>query len=204
VFFFLKEKNTGKRLVFLYALFCIANTVLDIAFRYYFHAEQLLEINQILYTPVEFIIFSLIFLQIFTTSINRNIVLTGIFVFLVSWLLLYVTVQQENFDSIAVALEEILLIAYSIRYYFERISKIDSIFLYATPEFWIVAAILIYSAATFFVYLYADSYMGTVDFKKQYDIIHLIASILKNLLLTVALLTQSKKNLPNPFQQNLT
>lgn len=188
----------------MYAFFCIINTIVDIVFRYYLQNETAVDINKMLYTPFEYIIFSLIFYNIFTTSINRKIVSLGIFLFLGTWLVLFATTQQENFDSIAVALEEILLIAYSIRYYFERINTIDSIFLYATSEFWIVAAILIYAAGTFFVYLYADSYIDSGDFKKHYSLIHLIASIIKNLLFTIALLTHPKKKLLTPLQETLT
>lgn len=203
-FFFVKEKVAFKRYIFFYALFCIFNTAGLIFLNFYYPFKPLFYALSVSYTPFEFVIFSLIFLKIFTTNTNKRIILIGIPFFLILWGILLGTTHQENFDSIAVALEEILLIGYALLYYFERISNIDSVFLYATPEFWVVAAILIYAAATFFVYLYADSYLGSGNFKQQYDMIHLIASIAKNILFTIALLTHQKKNLLATFQQKLT
>ncbi|HMO33239.1 MAG TPA: hypothetical protein PKE07_09575 [Lacibacter sp.] len=192
-FFLSKEKKGYKRYIFFYALFLILNTSLTGYFTYTLNNDTLLFINEIIYTPTEFTFFSLIFLQIFTTTTNKTIVKYGFLLFYISWLVLFLLKGHNNFDSLAVALEEFFIIGYSIRYFYERLSTIDTLFLYATSSFWAVVGMLIYSAGTFFIYLFADNWWDDAMFASQYRFIHIFTSIIKNIILSLSILIFEKK-----------
>jgi hypothetical protein len=102
-------------------------------------------------------------------------------------------VNINNFDSVAVALEEIFLLGFCLLYYYENLKNPEQIFIYTTNEFWVITALLIYTSSTFFVYLLRESNSQNHAFFEQYDYIHLNASILKNIFFSIALLIRQGK-----------
>lgn len=104
------------------------------------------------------------------------------------------------YDSLSNGLESILLIIYSIFYFFEQISKPSHIFFYAIPEFWIIVAILLYFSGTFFIDTYAQGLIEDQSFKVQYSVINNSFGILQNLLFGVAMIVNGGdkiNDLPN-------
>ncbi len=106
----------------------------------------------------------------------------------------------NTYDSLSNGLESILLIIYSIFYFFEQISKPSHIFFYAIPEFWIIVAILLYFSGTFFIDTYAQGLIEDQSFKVQYSVINNSFGILQNLLFGVAMIVKGGdkiNDLPN-------
>ncbi len=89
-------------------------------------------------------------------------------------------------------------------FYFEQIKNPVNLFIYSTPNFWVVTSILIYLSGTFFIFLYSMnlSEKELVD----YWAINYFFNILKNLLFGVAVYLQARgtKEEEIPFNQNLT
>lgn len=198
-FFFIKEKKGYKRYFFWYSFFCIFNTVLTIYF-YENKVSQFYIINNLIYTPVEFIFFSLIFIKVYSIQSNIKIVKYGFLIYFTFWAAITFVLKPTDFDSIAVAFEEIFIFIYALIYFYEKIKNPDTVFIYTSPAFWAVSALFIYASGTFFVYLFASSLWNDKIFEYQYDFVHLNISIIKNILITFSLL--KKENQISHFSFN--
>lgn len=192
-YFFIKEKVSYKRYFFWYTFFCLANTFLTIRF-YKLGLSELYYINNLIYTPVEFIFFSLIFIKIYTLPRNVKIIKYGAVLFFLLWIFITLISKPAGFDSIAVGIEELFIFAYSLIYFYEKIKNPDTVFIYTSSAFWAVTSLFIYASGTFFVYLFAASLWNNEAFSNQYDSIHLSISIIKNLLITFVLVRKEHTN----------
>lgn len=103
-----------------------------------------------------------------------------------------ITAPHDAFDSIPTGITSLTLLIYSIFYLFERMNDPSSLYLFSSPVFWIVVAIIIYSAGTFFPFIYAKNNMEEADFKKIYDLIHDTLYIVKNVIFSFAIMIKPK------------
>jgi hypothetical protein len=101
--------------------------------------------------------------------------------------------KSQNFDSIPSGIESILIISYCIFFLFEKIKEPDSLFLYNTPNFWIVVGLILYFAGTFFLYIYSQNNLGNPEYDKTYAFVNSSFSILKNVLFSIAFLVKPQK-----------
>lgn len=143
-------------------------------------------------TIVEFSLFSFLFYRIIVSSYFKNGI--AIIFFLVNTYLVYtlITFSKTLYDSVPVGITAMIFFIYCIFYLFERVRDASSLFLYSSPDFWVVVAIIIYSAGTFFPFIFAQSNLNKPDFDSEYILIHSTLYVLKNLLLCIAMLTKDK------------
>ena len=80
-----------------------------------------------------------------------------------------------------------------IYYFFDQLKDSNTLLIYSSINFWVVISFLIYLSGTFFLYIYADSMINDKAYIKQYIIINSSFTILKGILLGVAMLMK-----PNP------
>lgn len=114
-------------------------------------------------------------------------ILTGLY------LLYDLFVNANNyFDSIPSGITSLIFFIYCIFYFYERMSDTTSLFLYASPIFWIVVALIIYFAGTFFPFIYAQSHMMEDRFVYEYDLIHGTLYIIKNIIFGFAMLMKDQ------------
>lgn len=118
--------------------------------------------------------------------------------FLVIWLRLFIKVGAKAYLDIGVTFENISIIILSILYFYEQVNKPDSHLFYNQPDFWVVAAYLVYSAGTFFLFLYIDV-LQRHDQPKYY-VLHDIFKVLKSILLCIAMFMQKDQHIRNKFQ----
>ena len=111
----------------------------------------------------------------------------------------FISRSEFTFNSINVAALAILVIVWSIIFFYEQLTKptdVTQLFLYSSPSFWIVTAYLIYFAGTFFLFIYSQHKKiepGT-EFFIQYSLINGVFRLLKNILLSVAMFTKTDSN----------
>lgn len=108
-----------------------------------------------------------------------------------------ITSSDQSFDSVPSGLTSTVFFIYSIFYLFERVKDPASLFLYSSPDFWIVVAIIIYSAGTFFLFIYAQDYINKMGFKDEFKLIHSPLYIIRNILFSIAILIKSKTTKPS-------
>jgi hypothetical protein len=104
---------------------------------------------------------------------------------------------MNGFDSIASGVECIFIILLCIYYLIIQLKGINNLFVYSTSNFWIIITFLIYLAGTFFLYIMAENMIQNENFQIQYTIINSAFNILKNILLSIAMLMK-----PTPTEEN--
>ncbi|RTL59800.1 MAG: hypothetical protein EKK37_02795 [Sphingobacteriales bacterium] len=103
--------------------------------------------------------------------------------------------NSGSFNSMNVALIAILVIIWSILFFYEQLTKPtdnSQLFLYSSPAFWVVSSYFIYFAGTFFLFIYSQNKVlekGSEAYI-QYSLINGVFVIIKNTLLSVAMFTK--------------
>ncbi len=147
-----------------------------------------------LFTVIEFICFGLFFYFILKRNKLRRALLFAIFAiasFLVANIF-FQFIKSENLDSVAVTVQGLFIMPLALVYYFEQIKNPDSLFIYGTPNFWIVTGILLYLAGTFFIFILSENL--TVKELDYYWPINYVFNTIKNLMFGLALYMYNKKH----------
>lgn len=153
-----------------------------------------------IFTMVEYSIFAIfIFLQIKSKLIRWII---GIISLLFYGFAIYnvITGQKNNFDSLPASIECVFVILFCILFFFEQMRNTEVSFIYSSKVFWVTAAVLLYLAATLFLFISA-AYL-TSDEMDTYWSINFISNILKNILLSIAFILPKHKS-PPPSDRDL-
>ena len=149
-----------------------------------------------IYTLLEYTAFaSLLFINIKNKrarffGICISILLTG-FLYLFNFV-----VRFRTFDSIPIATETLVLLVFSIYFFYEQFKDASSLYIYNHYCFWITIGILIYLCGSLFIYVYADQM--TSQQVTQFWFFTYVVEIIKNLLFTVAIIIYSRKSIHKP------
>ncbi len=175
-------------------MYTFLNDVFIIVCSYYgfpllnFHALSL-------FTLVEFCLFSAAIFTLLKISQLKKIIIGIIPVFLAFSLIQYIKSNADDeIDSLSISVEYIILIIFCLLYFYEEINVPQVTFIYSTKAFWIITGILIYSAGTFFLFLFSDNL--TDDEWKKWSIINYVFTILKNTCFGIAV---TIKHTPDPL-----
>jgi hypothetical protein len=87
----------------------------------------------------------------------------------------------------------IVIILFALTFFYYELNRPDNLFIYAAPAFWIVSAILIFKAGTFFLFLYGN----TLDQSEKINFytINSIFYVVENLLFAIAFYLKGKDSL---------
>lgn len=190
VFFLLFKRNNSEktlRVIFFYILYCILNEALG----YYLHKihSENTFILFALFTVAEFSIFCLFYYYVISTPLIKKAIFPIWICFFIYALIDYFLINNMNgFDSITSGIESILIILMCIYYLVVQIKGSNNLLVYSTTSFWIIITFLIYLCGTFFLYIMAANMINDRAFRIQYSIINSAFNILKNILLSVAML----------------
>jgi len=202
--FFKKNNNKEIKVFFVYKAINVLLLVFSLI------NSEFSNIYLSIFVVVEFIFLSIIYFYIVKKSIVKKILLFSVFLFAIYWIYAFskINLQESFFDFIPVSVESFFFI-FVIIYYFYEIMRYN----YATPllqlpSFWISVAFLIYFSGIFFLLLYAKTMFGKPGFDSQYLVIISTLTIIKNILLCIALivnknLAPSKDNNSIPSNLNL-
>jgi hypothetical protein len=94
--------------------------------------------------------------------------------------------KAESFDSLPAVLECLILIAYSILYFYEQLSDTTSLFLYTTSTFWVVVGIILFFSGSFFIFIYAQNNSHLPGFSTTFKVIMGISGLIENILFLIA------------------
>lgn len=158
-----------------------------------------------IFTIIEGALLSYFLLNVISSSIARLILKICTVLFIVYSIVDLIITSSDSFDSIPTVLECLILISFSVFYFYEQLNKPDSLFLYNTPTFWIVAGIILFFSGNFFVFIYAQSNSKSPEFKHTFDLINAILSFIENILFLIAFLiakNQSKTLKPKTIANN--
>lgn len=98
------------------------------------------------------------------------------------------------FDSFAVGVEYTFIILMCVYYIAVQLKGTSSLYVYSTSNFWIIITFIIYISGTFFLYIMTENIMHDKniihhkEFRFLYTIINSAFNILKNILLSMAMI----------------
>ena len=203
MFFLLFKRNNNEkalRVIFFYIVYCVINEALgfylqEIHFEYIF-------IVFALFTVVEFSFFCLFYHYVMSPGWMKKAVfpIWGLF-FVFACIDFFLVNKMNSFDSITIGVDSILIILLCIYYLVVQIKGTNNLFVYSTSNFWIIITFLIYLSGTFFLYIMAETMIQSKAFRIQYIIINTLFNIIKNILLSVAMLMKTTP-VNNQLQKN--
>lgn len=137
-----------------------------------------------------FFIFHIIFRN---NRLLRKLTVVAVLFSGILWIYKNVVLDQiHQYGGVYNAGTAILVILFSLIYFYHQLNKPESFFVYSLPSFWIVIAILLYKAGTFFLFLYSNS-LNQTDLANFY-LFDSIFYIIQNILFAVAFLIHEKSN----------
>ncbi len=94
------------------------------------------------------------------------------------------------------SVEHILLLIFIVYYFYEVLQESVVEPIYQKAIFWICVAFIINSSGNFFLFLYGKNSYNDESFQKQYTLIYVTVTVIKNLLLCISILIKEKKEDP--------
>jgi hypothetical protein len=190
IFLFYFRKSSRTRALWFVVIYDLYNFLTDLGLLYLTHRPTRVFLYSS-FTFFEYILFaSVLYLVIKNASFKKFILLISIcFTLFIVLYNLYVKVR--GIDSIPIGVETILVLIFSFYYLYEQMKDTETLFVYSRYSFWIVLAVMLYLAGSFFIYIYAsqlpDEEVG------KYWIFTNIFSILKNVFFTISILINVKQ-----------
>lgn len=188
-YLFLRRKFSGKSLwvIFFLPTISFLNNIYSLYLRYYEHRSNFLFYN------IEQLIETILLYYFFYLTIKNTVARKTIFFFsilyLILWIFSFYQFRDTKYFSSCTTFENMTVLALIIYYYYEQIIIINSAFIYAESTFWIVTAFFIYISGTFFLYLFISSF-NLIEQRKYYDLLNSIFTIIRTLLISVAIFIQ--------------
>lgn len=193
--FFKRNKERRLWVIFLYT---IVSLFTDLAFVSLSKKEEFFLFS--FFTIIEYTIFTaFFFLQIKSRFIKYFIVGSTV-LFYAFAIYNMLNTQNYNFDSLPASIESVLVILFCIFFFFEEMRSNEVSFIYASKVFWVATAVLIYLAATLFLFISAAYF--SLEERDTYWSINFISNILKNVLLSIAFILPKHKS-PPPSDRDL-
>ena len=148
-----------------------------------------------IFTVLEFSFFCLFYYYIVPNNKTKRYIFPLWLCFILfSFIDFFYVNRMNGFDSFTSGLQTLLIIGMCIYYLFFQIKGSNNLYIYSTSNFWIIITFLIYLSGTFFLYIMAETMIKDKAFRIQYIYINSIFNILKNVLLSIALLMKSESN----------
>jgi len=139
-----------------------------------------------IFTIVEYALFTYFFYLIIVNKLIKRAILIVGSITVVILLIIFFRSEKTNFDSISASVESVTLIILSLVYFFSLVNKPNEHFLYASPQFWIVLAIMIYLSGTLFLFVMAHN-LSPAEIKR-YWFINNISNVITNIIFCIAFL----------------
>jgi hypothetical protein len=208
--FFLKKINSRGVKVFFFYVFAIA---FFLCLSLYFKFVQNDPIHQLLvkrvFLVVEFALLSIYYYFQLQHKFKRNIFLFATIAFLIYSIFDYLTAKSpQDFSFILLVIECLFFALIIIYFFYEKIQFNVSTPILHTSEFWVSVAFLLYFTGNFFLFLFSKSMLTNPAFREQYIIIYGTITIIKDILLSVAILVHvhvnnDKNRLNDPIEIDL-
>lgn len=178
---------------------CFYTILNEFAISYFTDYSEFVLILLSAYTIIEYLIFSLVIYWSLKRKSLKRIILIAIPIFLLFSLYQYISGLSDKIDSLSITVENLILICFTLFYFFEQLVEPQDRFVYTSFRFWIILGILIYSTGTFFFFLQSDKLSD--DQWNDWSLINYFCTILKIIFFSVAILMK-KENSDNISEEN--
>ena len=199
LYFGLRQEFTrAKQVLFWFFLFITFHSLAYASISYFLTSIYSKAFNAI-YIPVEFFIVSIFYYEANKGNLYRKFIkyVSTLFILILSSRILID--PTIDFDSMINGVESVVIIFFSISYFYEQIKKPDTAFIDKDPFFWGISAFFLFFSVSFFVFLFRQYYWWLNDFYYQYVYIHALSGIARNLICSIAFLIKPYKEKPLEF-----
>lgn len=192
LFLFFKQKEKVKWVFFYFCGFIFIHAVISALLAIYYGKNIVFYFN-IIFIPVEFLIISYFFSNVIEYEFHKKILLISSSIFILLYIIITVISPLVRFNSLINGLESILIISYSLFFFYEKLRYPKNLFIYSQPYFWGVSAFFLFFTTSFFVFLFRQMAWSQSIFIYQYVYIHAFAGIIRNILLGVGMIAKPEK-----------
>jgi hypothetical protein len=189
VFFLLFKKNNRERtlrVIFYYILYCSVNDFVGVRLQQ-IHSSTIYCLLAI-FSVAEFSFFCLFYNYLVSPGIMKKSILFLWTIVLIVAIIDFFFINSNSIDSITIGVESLFTIIMCLYYLIIQIRGSNDMFVYSTSNFWIIITFLIYLSGLFFLYIMAANLSQSQSFHVQYIIINSVFVVLKNILLSIAML----------------
>ena len=178
----------------MYTIFITIIVTIGFSLLYIYKSKENYFIAVRVYNAIEYALLAYLFSFYIKNSYIKNILLFSPAAFLVYCTYDFLNEKISGMPFVPLSTEHILLLLIIIYYFFEVIQETVVEPIYQKAAFWICVAFLINASGNFFLFLYAKYSYNDEIFKRQYTIIYVIVTVIKNLLLCISILIKEKKD----------
>ena len=194
LFFFKRIKYEDRRGVFLFTLITAFLLLLLVIFRY-IHPSRAIYFSIVrIHNVIEFSLIGFIYSYFIKSKVVKKIIAVAIILFFILCLYDYISSKVPSLAFIPLLTESLFFILLNIYFFFEKIKQEANESLFNTFMFWFAVAFLINFSGNFLLFVYSETSKKDPDFNTNYTIIYSTVTILKNLLLCLAI---TMKEYPN-------
>jgi hypothetical protein len=193
ILFFNRNKIQNLWVVFIYS---ISSSIIDFLTRLGNLSAAVYFYSISSFTVLEYSLFSIYFYFNYSSSVSKSLLKFSSLIFFAVALYNIFLDSNNRFDTLPASIESILIICYSILYFYEQLKRPEITFIYSTKTFWIIIAILLYLSGTFILFI-STAYMTETE-QKQYWPINSFANITKNILLSIAFMLKVQEENRSP------
>jgi hypothetical protein len=190
---FTKNRRKELNVIVAYILFTILNVTILGSLVVKLTGKEFIGLR--LFTIVEGLLLILYLHIVIKSSLAKNLIKASLFVFIGFAIFdLFSNKDLDTFDSIPTAVECIIILGFSMFYFYEQLKNPQSLFLYSTPNFWIVVGFIIFFAGNFFLFIYAQSNSNSKEFDDMFGVINVILAFIENILFLIAFIIARKES----------
>jgi hypothetical protein len=197
-FYFLKKnKSRELKVFFVYTILLISLVLIFALCRYIFKSHQAYLIFERLFIIAEFALISRFFILNISESKLKKVINLLIIPIVLFSVYDYVSSFNQDFTYYPLVLECLLFPLVIILFFYEKMKYSTQYPIYLSPAFWIAVAFLIFSTGNFFLFLFSKMLLQNAENKKLYNDIYGFFTILKNILLCVAVIVFKNSEIKN-------
>lgn len=192
LFIFFKEKEKVKWVFLFFSSFVFTHAVFSAIIAIFLGKSVSLSFNYI-FIPIEFLIISYFFFKIIDYTLHKKILIICSSTFLIIYTSISISSPAIIFNSFLNGVESIIIISYSLFFFYEKLRYPKNLFIYSQPYFWGVSAFFLFFTTSFFVFLFRQMAWDQTQFQYQYVYIHAFAGIVRNILLGIGMIVKPEK-----------
>lgn len=184
--FYRRISTDYKRTFFLYSALTTVLIGLAVYFIYIVKERTSYLIVARIHTTIEFTLLSYLFSLIVINKTMKKVIIFSIIPFLILCLSDYLYSKTPSIAYVPLLTECLFFILLIIYFFFEKIKTEVNESLFQTFIFWIAVALLINYSGNFLLFVYSETSNKDLDFKTNYTLIYCTVTIVKNILLCIA------------------
>ena len=181
-----------KKVFFLYTLFIAILVVVGFSLLYIFKSKENYYLVVRVYNVMEYTVLAFFFSFYIKNKLIKKALLLSVVIYFLFCIFNFAIEKKPGMPFVPATVEHILLLIFIIYYFFEVMQETVLEPIYQKAIFWISVAFIINSSGNFFLFLYSKNSFNDEIFKKQYTIIYVIVTVIKNLLLCISILIKEK------------